>query len=287
MLINTEFNKKPRKIWKGDIRMAKKTKEEIVKEAAENLIEMFKTGNMPKAVGFTIIRRQVGDERPADNWSIGNQVLMLGNGTFDARGFKQWQDVGRYVKKGASAIYILAPMTRKVEDEKTKEEKISIFGFKAIPVFRYEDTEGKELPGRPDYTPAQLPPLYEAASKLGLSLKFAPITGNRLGSYSSSRKTITLSAKDAAVYFHELAHAMHDRIKPFKGGQDPLQEIVAEMGAAVLCELQGISGYQQQSYDYIKHYTAKMGHQDVLKTIMKVLNEVEQVVTSILELAAA
>lgn len=39
---------------------------------------------------------------------------------------------------------------------------------------------------------------------------------------------------DAALYFHELSHAMHDRIKPLKDGQDPLQEILAEMSAAVL-----------------------------------------------------
>ena len=268
--------------------MAKKSKQEIIREAADNLMAMFKTGgSMPKAVGFTIIRRQAGDERPADNWSIGNQILILAGGTFDARGYKQWQEVGRFVKKGSTAIYILAPMTKKVEDETTKEDKIIIFGFKAIPVFRYEDTEGKELPGRPDYTPETLPPLYEVAAKLGLTVKFAPITGNRLGAYNSRNKSITLSAEDAAVYFHELAHSFHDRMKPLKGGQDPLQEIVAEMAAAVLCEIQGISGYQQQSYDYIKHYTAKMVHQDVLKTIMKVLSEVEQVVTGILELAAA
>ncbi len=267
--------------------MAKKSREEIVKEAAENLMEMFRTGSMPQSVGFTIIRRQAGDEKPSDKWSIGNQVLMLGSGTFDARGYKQWQDVGRQVKKGATAIYILAPMTKKVEEETTKEEKIIVFGFKAIPVFKFEETEGRNLPGRPDYTPDQLPPLYEVAAKLGVTVNFAPMTGGKLGFYRSRDKSITLSAEDSTVLYHELAHHMHSRLKPLKGGQDPLQEIVAEMSAAVLCEIQGITGYQQQSYNYIKHYTEKMGHQDVLKTIMKVLNEVEQVVTGILELAAA
>ena len=267
--------------------MAKKSREENVRDATQKLLTIFRAGNLPKAVGFSIIRRQAGDERPADKWSIGNQVLMLASGSFDARGLKQWNEVGRFVKKGASAIYIMAPMTMKIEDEKTKEEKIIITGFRSIPVFCYLSTDGKPLPGRPDYTPDQLPPLYEVAEKLGMTVKFAPMTGNRLGFYSSRNKSITLSAKDASVFFHELAHAMHDRLKPLKGGQDPLQEIVAEMSAAVLCEMQGISGYEENSFKYIKHYTEKMGCQDVLKTIMKVLNEVEQVVTGIMELAAA
>ncbi|MEN1761739.1 ArdC family protein [Anoxynatronum sibiricum] len=267
--------------------MAKKSKEEIFKEASNKLLEMFQTGAIPQAVGFTLIRRQAGHLKPSDNWSIGNQVLMLAGGSFDARGFKQWQEAGRHVKKGAAAIHILAPLTKKIQDKTTQEEKTLIFGFRAIPVFRFEDTDGKPLPGQPDYTPDQLPPLYEVAAKLGITVKFAPLIGNRLGSYSSRNKSITLSAEDAAVYFHELSHAMHDRMAPLKGGQDPLQEIVAELSASVLCEIQGISGFQQQSYAYIKHYTAKMGHQDVLKAIMKVLSEVEQVVTGILELAAA
>ncbi|HBQ26698.1 MAG TPA: hypothetical protein DD791_09935, partial [Syntrophomonas sp.] len=40
-------------------------------------------------------------------------------------------------------------------------------GFKAIPVFRYEDTEGEELPLKPDYKPAELPPLYDVALEFG------------------------------------------------------------------------------------------------------------------------
>jgi len=33
--------------------------------------------------------------------------------TEDARGFRQWQKVGRRVKKGAKAFYILAPIRKK------------------------------------------------------------------------------------------------------------------------------------------------------------------------------
>jgi len=85
--------------------------------------------------------------------------------TEDARGFRQWQKIGRRVKKGAKAFYILAPIRKKVpvkirreverinENGETEivevEETIyvdKLVGFKSIPVFRYEDTEGKPLP---------------------------------------------------------------------------------------------------------------------------------------------
>jgi len=259
-----------------------------VKEAAEGLLEMFRTGQMPEAVALTIIRRREGDDQPSFHWSIGNQILMLFQGTSDARGFRQWQEVNRYVKKGARAIHILGPLTAKVKevDEATgvETEKLIITGFKGISVFRYEDTEGQPLE-KPDYTPPELPPLWSVAEHLGITLEYAPCDGGYYGAYSPSRQKITLCSQDAFVFFHELAHAVHGTLKDLKKGADPEQEIVAETAAAVLCQLQGITGYESQAYQYIQEYAFKMKEQEVLKVIMRVLGEVEAIVLRILEIA--
>lgn len=91
----------------------KKNKDEIIKNAVNQLLDMFQSGKLPERVAFSIIHRHPGDVIPSDKWSIGNRILQMLQGTADARGYKQWQEVGRQVRKGAHAIHILAPLTYK------------------------------------------------------------------------------------------------------------------------------------------------------------------------------
>lgn len=132
-------------------------------EAINNLINMFQNKDFPQKLALTIIKR-VDENIPSDNWSITNKIIMLmiGN-TTDARGYKQWQEAGRHIKKGEKAFYILAPNTKKIKNEEDEDEYI-ITGFRPIPVFRYESTEGKEIPHH-DYKPQELPPFLDVAEK--------------------------------------------------------------------------------------------------------------------------
>ncbi len=71
---------------------------------------------------------------------------------------------------------------------------------------------------------------------------FKAIPGNyfRCGYYSSLGKEIALATKEESVFFHELAHCAHEKVKgSLKAGQDPLQEIVAELSAQALCSIVG------------------------------------------------
>ena len=63
-------------------------------------------------------------------------------------------------------------------------------------------------------------------------------------------------------------------------------EIVAEFSAIVLCQLSGISGYEDQSYKYIREY-CKDDKTDaaVLKRIMGVLADVEKIVDEVLSVS--
>ncbi len=119
-----------------------------IKEAMETLLKIFNEDNLEKAAR-AVFR---GGDIPADKWSFLNRVLMYLNETEDARGFRQWKQAGRYVKKGSKAFYILAPMLKKItaeksleSGEKVKEEKQILAGFRAVPVFRFEDTEGEPI----------------------------------------------------------------------------------------------------------------------------------------------
>ena len=257
-------------------------------EAVQNLMEMFRNQNFPEQVAFTIIKRRNTDSaaKPSDRWSLGNLLIMAFIGkTADARTYKQWQAVNRYVKRGSKAFNIFAPMTRKVKSSDTKnaDDSYILIGFKPLPVFRYEDTEGEPLQ-KADYTPPVMPPFFDVAEKLGLSVSWEAFDNQAYGWFSPNSNSITLSSQDAFIYFHELAHAVNATFEDLKQNRQKA-EIVADLTAAVLCELQGISGYQQQTYYYIQQYCQDKSDNGVIKAILNVLNDVEKIATIIIDTA--
>lgn len=249
------------------------------------MLVMFESGNLPTAVARTMIKPVPGSERPCDNWSLGNKLLMLLSDTEDARGYKQWQQAGRQVKKGAKAIYILAPCTRKIREKvidnntgkEQEKEKNIIAGFREIPVFRYEDTEGESLP-EVNFDPPDPPPLQEVAREFGVDeIIYTPGNGTAYGFYAwgQNQKRIVLHTHDIKTWFHELGHAIHNSFRQLKSGQDADQEIVAEVFSATMCELYGVRGYHFHAWEYVKSYSGK-DPQQALKNILRVLSEVEE-----------
>lgn len=258
----------------------------IIQNAISLLMTMFASGNFPEQIAMTIIRKAEGDTIPSDSWSLGNRLLMASQNTNDSRGFRQWQEVKRHVKKGSKAIHIFAPITKKLKekDELTGEEaeRVIIVGFKPVPVFRYEDTDGAPLDTF-DYTPKTYPPFFDVAAKLGLTVEYQPLRGNYYGRYTSGQGKIDLCSKDAVVYYHELAHAVHDTFVDLRTCDKARKEIVAELSALIMCELSGINGYQYQGYRYISTYCGTSDKPEVvLKKIMSVLNDVEKIVSIII-----
>ena len=268
----------------------KPNKSTIIHNAIDNLLKMFKNGNFPQAVALSIIQKHEDDNIPSDKWSLGNRLLMKFQGTEDARGFRQWQQVNRQVKKGAKAIHIFSPIMKKISDNDKKTDEISqkpvIIVFSPLPVFRYEDTEGEDLPSF-DYSPKTYPPFFDVAENLGIEVTYKPLRSNYFGLYNSKYDNITLCSEDAITYYHELAHALDNRLNPdFKKFSKERKEIVAEFSAIVLCQLSGISGYEDQSYKYIKEY-CKDDKTDaaILKSIMGVLADVEKIVDEVLSVS--
>lgn len=263
-----------------------------VREVVGRLLQLWEAGDMPQAVAAAFIRRKA-PQRPCDRWSLGNRLILWLHGTEDARGFRQWQEVGRYVQRGAKAIYILAPITRLVPvgtevDPATGREvelrTIRVVGFKAVPVFRVEDTGGKPLE-IPDYRPPQLPPLFGVARAWGIRVEWAPPDAPGVyGWYSPTLQAIRLHTYDPGTFFHELAHAAHGRIRPLRSGQDPHQEMVAETCAAALALLYGYPGRITYARDYVATYAgAPPGA--AARAVLGALHDVETVLELILTTA--
>ena len=218
---------------------------------------------------------------PCAHWSLSNRLLVFLSGTDDARGFRQWQEIGRYVRQGAKALHILAPILVKKRDEEDGEEEKVVKGFRVVPVFRFEDTEGEPL-NHPQLLPPQPPPLLEVAQAWGITVAYRAIDSPCMGSYSPDRKQIVLCTHDEDVFFHELAHAAHERVLgTLKRGQDWKQEIVAELTAATLMHLFGKRPNDGWSYRYISEYAEKAG-KDVYRACLTVIADVEKCLSLIL-----
>ena len=267
------------------------SQQEKIAAAAAKLLEMFKSGEFPVMAKRSILIKSYGDQ-PCAKWSIGNFITMLLQGTTDARGFQQWKAVKRTVKKGERAIQIFAPLTytKNEIDKITGEEKRNTYikGFRAIPVFAFEATEGDELE-KAEFNPPAPPPLMEVAARYGITVSYDACIGNTLGSCKTDGSAIILRAHDADVWFHELAHAVDARLTEggkLKGGQVDDQETIAELTSGVLCQLYGIEGYECQAWKYIKHYNED-SPEKAIKQIYNLLGRVEAIVGDILQVAAA
>jgi hypothetical protein len=242
---------------------------------------------LPAMVAETVILRKSSDA-PIASWSLGNQLLCLLSGTADARGFKQWQAADRHVVKGARAIRILGPCKRTFsETDKVSGERVQrviVTGFTGIPVFPVEVTEGAPVE-RADYRPAVLPPLFDVSARLGVSVSWVPFSSRYRGAFSPSAGAIMLASWDESTWFHELAHAAHERVLvarggSLKGGQQAGQEIVAEVCAATLCRLYGLEGSLPHCREYVESYTGEAGP---ARAAMRVLGDVQAVLGILLD----
>ncbi len=167
-------------------------------------------------------------------WSANNrllaavQMLQRGESLDDLHmmGFRQWEKWNRKVSKGAKAVWILAPITRKIVDEDDDgKETHRVVGFKGVPVFNVSDTHGDPLPSSPARpapgraTPGTLEGLRARVGQAGYSYEETEIPGCRpetgegtLGFTDPKSKRIVVDARlneaqKASVIAHDLLTA--------------------------------------------------------------------------------
>ena len=209
-------------------------------EAAKAIVKAFENPTeLPEPLAHMFFRRR--DDLPCRSWSWRNQMLVALRGTMDARGFRQWQQVGRWVKSGEKAFHILAPLVRNKTDSENVREREMVVGFRGVPVFAYEQTEGRPLPAASTAKHwIDALPLVEVARQWGLAVgTFDARATPFLGLYRR-KKSILLGVKNLATWTHELVHAADDRLGGLTDNRRHwTNEVVAELGAAVLLRLTG------------------------------------------------
>jgi antirestriction factor ArdC-like protein len=189
---------------------------ERVSAIAHEILAAFESGELPKALAQLFIHRKV--VVPSRAWTWTNRLIAIRRGHVYAAGFRQWQEAGRYVKKGEHAFHILAPrITKAKEDDEgrgVKEGDLVTLGFLAVPVFGYLQTEGEPLAGvedAPEFVDRL--PLIEVARAWGLSVSLYSIEDapDRLGYFTPGRG-IALGTENVSTWAHELIHAADHRL---------------------------------------------------------------------------
>lgn len=262
-------------------------------ETANRILHSFEDGEVPTALAQVFIHRK--DSIPCRSWSWNNQIAAVLAGTNDARGFRQWNTAGRKVKKGSKAVYILAPCSKKIEDEDTGDAKTIVYGFRGCPVFRIEDTEifdeekWSAAGGVDQEAESWLDglPLRDVAVSWGLSVSSYDGSNTRYLGYYRHDQGIAVGVKNLSTWAHELVHAADDRLGSLRkvGGQDASNEIVAELGGATLLTILGydIDADLGGCLEYIQKHS---GNRDkAINRSLKLLRRTCNAVASILDTA--
>ena len=170
-----------------------------------------------------------------NRWSMRNRLLAIlqlaqrreSLDDVHLMGFRQWEKYKRRVRKGEKAIWILAPVTRKIRDtdaDGAVTEKTIVSGFKSVPVFNISQTDGDPLPDLPlappagEASPGTLEGLRNRVAKAGFAYEETvipdcqPQTGRgTLGYTSPTDHRIVVDerlspAQKASTVAHELGH---------------------------------------------------------------------------------
>jgi len=165
-----------------------------------------------------------------------------------------------------------------------------LYGFRSVPVFAIEDTEGEPLPEKDDGYDTWVTelPLAEVAQEWNISVGAYSGSDNApLGYFQSglSGQAVMLGVENLSTWAHEMIHAADHKLA--EGVQDRAhKEIVAELGGAILLECLGMNHDADLggAYAYIQRYAEESG-KDVVRACIEVLDLVCNCVILILDTA--
>lgn len=202
------------------------------------------------------------------HYSFNNTILiyMQNPRSTLVKGFNEWKNDGRFVKKGAKAIKILAPLIRKKkEDDNKKEEgeneKKELYGFRYVNVFDVSSTDGKELPSTDAVKmlegggETEKALLQEWIEKVEIPVRFED-TGEVNGFFHLVDNYIAIhenrdAAQQLKTLIHEYAHyLLHAKGAKFKQETSRIKEAQAEAAAYVVMNHFGYDT-GQYSFAYI------------------------------------
>lgn len=213
------------------------------------------------------------------NYSVGNTMLIYRQNP-DAsfvKGYRAWNELGRYVKKGSKGIAILAPCVRKTKAENdvadredcksdtAEKDKKTIAGFRIAYVYDIADTAGsdeflpvlvKGMSGNSDRERTIYEKLRDVISQEHLVLEVTGMASK--GAYNLETGFISINAdydyvQRIKTLLHEYTHAVDFTMNPGEDIKKNVRELVAESVAFVVMQYMGFNT-SSYSIGYIKSW---------------------------------
>ncbi len=264
------------------------SKAELLNELDQGIVSLVSTDKWQDYL------RAMGKFRQYSPTNI-NLIMAQKPGASRVAGYKTWLEFERNVKKGESAIWILAPIFKKSLQAKEnlygafegQSNEDCLIGFRSVPVFDISQTEGKELPEvcrrlEQEGFEHDLQLFKEAASSIGFYVEETSIGDGSNGDCTHALRRIRIeesnsSAQKCKTMAHELTHAIlhenfHDRA---------LAELEAESTAFLICSEIGIDS---SSYTFGYLATWAGGHENASILIKNSANRIRDAATKILEI---
>lgn len=202
---------------------------------------------------------------PLRHYSFNNVILIDRQDPEATRvaGFHAWRKLGRGVRKGERAIWILAAMTRKVTDQDERADAETgtrrLIGFRPVPVFDIRQTDGEPLPEVCSTLHGDAPGIYSQLVAVAHTIAFTVeedyLPGTVNGDCNFADKRIRVEVRNderqqVKALAHELGHALlHE------GNADrALGELEAESVAYVVCAALGVDT-SDYSFGYVASWT--------------------------------
>jgi antirestriction protein ArdC len=256
---------------------------EISQQAMEQLVAALSAGRSEALTGYL---KAIGRFH---RYSLYNVLLIASqkpNASYVA-GFRTWNGLGRFVKKGEKGILILAPIVRRKpenEEENRDDVSASIAGFRAAYVFDVSQTDGKELPqigvvrGDPH---GHRERLRNFADAQGISVDYSSEIAPARGTSSGGRITLLPGqspAEEFSTLAHELAHELLHRGERRGSTSRRIRETEAEATAFVVCHAVGLET-GTAACDYIQLWNGDA--QLLTESLGYVRQAVSQILTAI------
>ena len=217
---------------------------EITNRAAEQLVAALEAGHSETLTAYL---KAIGRFH---RYSLHNVLLIAlqkPNASYVA-GFRTWNELGRFVKKGQKGILILAPIVRRKAENSDEDEKASsrIAGFRPAYVFDVSQTDGQQLPqiGVVQGEPREFDDgLRRFASAQNIALEYSEDIAPARGTSYGGRIALLPGqspAEEFSTFVHELAHELMHRGGRREQTSRQVRETEAEATAFVVCHAIGL-----------------------------------------------
>jgi len=239
-----------------------------------------------------------------------NNVILIMVQNPDATmvaGFKKWNDMGRFVKKGEKGITILAPSFKKAQVHKLDgnnnpitdsegkpvmiDKNINPSGFFPTHVFDVSQTDGEPIPelgGNYGGDMQDFELIWDAlceSSPYPVDFKENLSINGSKGICCHTKQSIHIlkglsQEESVSTLIHEIAHARTYSPEIKIGVDKPAREVEAESCAYVVSTYLGID-CQQSSFEYIASWCKSKDAKELKQSLHNINKESYAIITSV------